>query len=154
MAHRNASETVCVLWRLGFASPAVQQEENMRHAQISAYLLLVTGFLHTLIGVIDGFPQLAAMTRGGLIATAAASPEREAIFWFLVTGVALLLAGLLALGYERPLPAAFGWGLLALSVVGTVLLGPSGFLLVIPQAVYVLVVSHRNGRHRVLQESH
>ncbi len=119
----------------------------MRHARVSGYLLLTTGILHTLIGLVDGYPQLAAMARGGLVATAAASPEREAIFWFLVTGVALLLTGLLALGYERPLPASFGWGLLALSAVGSVLLGPSGFLLVIPQAVYILVVSRGISRH-------
>ena len=115
----------------------------MKHARISAYFLLVTGSLHTLIGFVDGYPQLAAMARDGLFNTVTTSPEREAIFWFLVTGVALILTGLLALGFERPLPASFGWGLLALSVVGTVLLGPSGFLLVIPQALYILVVSRR-----------
>ena len=115
----------------------------MKHARISAYLLLVTGSLHTLIGVVDGFPQLVAVASEGLLNTVTVSPEREAIFWFLVTGVSLILTGLLALGYERPLPASFGWGLLVLSVVGTIVLGPSGFLLVIPQAVYILIVSRR-----------
>lgn len=124
----------------------------MIHGRISAYLLLATGTLHTVTGLVDGYPHLAAMARDGLVGTAAGSPERAAVFWFLVTGVALFLTGLLALGYERPLPAAFGWGLLALSVVGTVLLGPSGFLLVIPQAVYVLVVSRQDGRSRVTQK--
>ena len=116
----------------------------MNHARTSAYLLIATGTLHTVTGLVDGFPQLAAMARDGLVATAARSSEREAIFWFIVTGVALVLTGLLALGYERPLPAAFGWGLLALSVAGTVVLGPSGFLLLIPQAVYVLAASRRH----------
>lgn len=115
----------------------------MNHARISAYLLLVTGSLHTLIGVVYGYPQLVAMASEGLLNTVTVSPEREAIFWFLVTGVSLILTGLLALGYERPLPASFGWGLLVLSVVGTVVLGPSGFLLMIPQAIYSLVVSRR-----------
>lgn len=124
----------------------------VNHARISAYLLLVTGALHTLTGLVDGYPQLAAMARDGFIKTVAVSPVREAVFWFLVTGVALMLTGLLALGFERPLPAPFGWGLLVLSVIGTVVLGPSGFLLIIPQAVYILVAPRLGGRPRVLQK--
>lgn len=121
----------------------------MRHARISGYLLLVTGFLHTLIGVVAGYPYLAAMAEDGIISTVSASPEREAAFWFLVAGFGFLLSGLLALGYDRPLPASFGWVLLVLSVVGALLLGPSGFLLVIPQAVYILVVSRRTVYQRM-----
>ncbi len=123
----------------------------MKHARISAYLILATGFIHSLIGFTDGYAQLAPMLREGLFATVTASPEREAAFWFLVTGVAFVLTGLLALASERPLPASFGWGLLALSVAGTVLLGPSGFLLVIPQAIYILVVARRTNQRRVLE---
>lgn len=121
----------------------------MRHAKISAYLLLVMGTLHTFIGLIDGYPLFLEMVREGLLNTVAVSPEREAIFWFLVSGIALILTGLLALGYEHPLPASFGWGLLILSLVGTLMLGPSGFLLVIPQAIYILVVSRRISYQRV-----
>jgi Family of unknown function (DUF6463) len=115
----------------------------MKHAHISGYLLLLTGFLHTLIGLVDGSPQLVAMAQDGFINTATASPEREAIFWFLVSGLALFLTGLLALGYDRPLPASFGWGLLLLGLAGAFMLGPSGFYLVIPQALYILVVAYR-----------
>lgn len=115
----------------------------MKHARISGYLLFLTGLLHILIGVVDGYPYLAAMVEDGVVYTVTASLEREAIFWFLVAGVGFVLAGLLALGYERPLPASFGWGLLSLAVVGALMLGPSGFLLVIPQAVYILVAAYR-----------
>jgi Family of unknown function (DUF6463) len=120
----------------------------MKHARISGYLLLVTGILHTLIGLVDGYPQLLAMAQDGFINTATASPEREAIFWFLVCGLALVLVGLLALGYDRPLPASFGWGLLLLSLAGAFMLGPSGFFLVIPQAIYILVVAYYTAQKR------
>lgn len=115
----------------------------MNHAQISGFLLVTTGCLHTLIGVLDGNPLLAAMLGEGLVGTVTASLERQLLFWFLVSGAALILMGLLALGYDRALPASFGWGLLLLSVVGSLVLGPSGFLLIIPQAIYVLVVAYR-----------
>ena len=124
----------------------------MRHARISAYLLLVTGTFHTLIGLVDGYPQFAAMARDGLFGTATASPEREAIFWFLIAGFGFLLSGLLALGFGRPLPASFGWVLLALGLIGTIFIPVSGFLLVVPQAVYVLVAAHRGDRPRVRQQ--
>lgn len=120
----------------------------MKHARISGYLLLVTGLLHTLIGVVDGYPYLAAMVEDGFVNTVTASLERGVIFWFLVAGVGLILSGLLALGYERPLPASFGWGLLALAVVGALMLGPSGFLLAIPQALYVLIVAYRTPKRQ------
>lgn len=77
----------------------------MRHARISAYLLLVTGTFHTLIGLVDGYPQFAVMARDGLFDTVTASPEREAIFWFLIAGFGFLVSGLLALGYKRLLSA-------------------------------------------------
>jgi Family of unknown function (DUF6463) len=119
----------------------------MKHARISGYLLLLTGFLHTLIGLVDGYPQLLEMARDGFINTATASFERQVIFWFLVCGIALFLAGLLALGYDRPLPASFGWSLLLLSVIGALVLGLSGFYLLIPQAIYILVVAYRTTRN-------
>ena len=52
---------------------------------------------------------------------------------------------LLALGFGRPLPASFGWALLTLSLIGTIFIPLSGFLLVIPQALYILVVSRQAG---------
>jgi low temperature requirement protein LtrA len=114
----------------------------MKHARISGYLLLLTGLLHTLISLVEGYPQLLAMAQDGFINTVTLSPEREAIFWLLVCGIALFLAGLLALGYDRSLPASFGWGLLLLSLTGALILGPSGFYLVTPQAIYILVVAY------------
>lgn len=86
------------------------------------------------------------MLREGSIGAAAASVERQMLIWFLVSGLALILLGMLALGYQKILPVSFGWGLLLLSVVGVLALGPSGFLLIVPQAVYILVVAYRRKR--------
>ena len=118
----------------------------MKHARISGILLVLTGILHTLIGAVDGYPLLGAMLREGSIGAAAASVERQMLIWFLVSGLALILLGMLALGYQKILPVSFGWGLLLLSVVGVLALGPSGFLLIVPQAVYILVVAYRRKR--------
>lgn len=116
----------------------------MNHARLSGILLIVTGCLHTLTGFIDGYPIWEEMFRDGLIGTATGSVERQMLFWFCVTGIALVLVGLLALSYPKVLPVSFGWALLLLSVVGVLVLGPSGFLLLIPQALYMLVVTYRS----------
>lgn len=47
----------------------------MKHARISGYLLVITGLLHTLIGVVDGYPYLTAMTRSSLINTVTTLPS-------------------------------------------------------------------------------
>lgn len=99
----------------------------MNHARISGLLLIITGCLHTLIGVVDGVPLLAAMVGEGLVGTATASLERQMLLWFLVCAAALILIGMLAFGYDRVLPASFDWGLLLLSVVGALVLDRPDF---------------------------
>ncbi len=116
-----------------------------RSARISGGLLLATGALHTLIGVAAGAELFRAMLAEGVLRTVTGS-EREAAFWFTVTGVSLLLTGGLAVGYGRSLPAGFGWGLLGLSVTGALFLGGSGFVLVLPQALYILLSARSNRR--------
>lgn len=112
-------------------------------ARLSGYLLIVTGSLHTLFGLVSGYPWLDEMVQEGVVGTAGASTERQYLVWFLVAGVGLILMGVLALGYREALPAGFGWGLLALSVLGVLLLPTSGFWLLIPQALFALATAYR-----------
>ncbi len=120
-----------------------RKEGTVRQAHLSGYLLLITGSLHTLLGVVRGYSQLLEMTRAGLVGTGNVSTERALTLWFLIAGVGIILMGLLALGYQEPLPAGFGWGLLALSLLGVLPFPTSGFWLLIPQALFVLVVAYR-----------
>ena len=115
----------------------------MRPARLSGYLLIITGSLHTLFGLVSGYPWLGEMVRDGVIGAADASTERQYLVWFLTSGVGLILMGVLALGYREALSGGFGWGLLALSLVGVILLPTSGFWLLIPQALFVLVTASR-----------
>lgn len=108
---------------------------------MSGWLLIATGVAHTLIGVAGGRAELAGMARDGVWRAALASQDRQQVTWFLMAGCMFLLSGLLALRFGRPLPSSFGWALGLVAVVGTALFGASGFLLVIPQAIYILIVS-------------
>ncbi len=112
----------------------------MSHARISGWLLVATGVLHTVLGLVRGRADLVAMLNEGLWRTALVSGERQQVVWFLMAGGMFLLSGLLALKFDRELPRSFGWMLAFIAVLGALVFGPSGFFLVIPQAIYILMV--------------
>ncbi len=104
---------------------------------------MATGFLHVVTGVLGQKDVLAAMLDDGLWESARAGTERQFASWFIATGVCFVLTGLAALDRERPLSAAFGWTLAFFGIVGCIVFGGSGFVLIVPQAIYVLVVQYR-----------
>lgn len=108
-----------------------------KHISRSAYLLIATGILHNLIGIGLGYSVLGDMLREGLFNSTHMQFDREAIFWFLFSGVAMMLWGMLMLKLEA-IPLSFSWSLLLLSCVGAIIMPLSGFWLVMPQALYML----------------
>lgn len=111
----------------------------LKSTKRSAYLLIATGILHNTIGLVFGVSVLADIFRAGLFNTVHPPYyEREAIFWFLFAGFAMMLWGALLLSMSH-VPKVFSVGLLVLCVLGAIMMPVSGFWLVIPQAVYMLV---------------
>jgi hypothetical protein len=106
--------------------------------KLSGRLLVATGALHTIVGVLLYAPYLLEMWQAGLWNSVEPHLGRMAVFWFLFFGFLLMMAGQVIARYTRPIPRGFGWGLLALSVVGAIMMPVSGFWLVIPQALYLL----------------
>ena len=114
-------------------------------------LLLGIGALHLLVGVLVHGQALADMAREGVIGTLAPRAgalllDREAAFWFEMSGVGLLLLGGLALWAERRvgmLPASLGWSLLAMVALGVLVAPLSGFWFLLAPAVVILLRSRR-----------
>ena len=107
------------------------------HIKRSAYFLIATGILHTVVGFIVGFEILSTMVQEGLFNTTQLKFDREAIYWFLFSGFAIILGGLLVLELNR-IPKSFSWSLLLLSLVGIFIMPVTGLWLVIPQAIYMI----------------
>lgn len=109
-----------------------------KQTKISGWLLIMTGIIHNSLGVVFGHSTLAEIGRAGFF-NAVHPPlwQREAIFWFLAAGFAMMMWGMLILALER-VPSSFGWSLFAFTVVGVCVMPVSGFWLVLPQAVYML----------------
>ena len=110
-------------------------------------LLMGTGALHTVIGVLGFRRTLVEIHRGRYLNTIGRDPERNAVLWYLTTGALLVILGQLARSAQArtgEVPRSLGWGLLSISVPGVVLLPASGFWLVLGQALLVLTKARRN----------
>jgi len=104
--------------------------------------LVIIGIIHNLLGFFAGWQVLLDAADAGLIGVWDAPPARGRIFWFLVTGFALIAIGLLATQLERS-GVAIPWSFIVffglLTLTGVVLMPASGFwLLLFPVAVCLI----------------
>jgi hypothetical protein len=117
--------------------------------RLSGPLLLATGVLDLLYVLVFHSRQLAAIAGDGFFGAVELDPSqlgRETAFWHLTFGaMVVILGGLVHWTQSRTgtLPAFLGWSLLALGLFGAILVPVSGFWLVLPQAVMMLVVARR-----------
>lgn len=127
---------------------------------LSGTLLMAVGGLDLLYVVVFHSRQLAAVAGDGFFAAVEIGPahlDREVAFWHLVFGfTVLVLGGLIRWTQARTgtLPSFLGWSLLALGVFGAVLVPVSGFWLLPPLAVLMLVTArHEESQARNVNEA-
>jgi uncharacterized protein DUF6463 len=114
-------------------------------------LLMATGALDLLYVLVFHARQVAAIAQNGFFNAVDPSPsfstfDRETAFWHLMFGaIALILGGLVHWSQDRTgtLPSFLGWSLLALGLAGVVLMPFSGFWMILPLAVLMVVVARR-----------
>lgn len=117
--------------------------------RLSGPLLMATGVLDLLYVLVFHFRQLAAIAGDGFFGAVEFDPsqlDRETAFWHLTFGaMVVILGGLVHWTQSRTgtLPSFLGCSLLALGLFGAILVPVSGFWLVLPQAVIMLVVAWR-----------
>ncbi len=107
-----------------------------------------TAVLHTAFGLLPKIygEEWSEFSRLRLWKSVSIANDRNmAAFWFVIFGPTLFLAGLAIYEIEMAgigLPRSFGWTLLGVSAVGSVMCPKSGFtILLLPQAIYYLVSS-------------
>jgi hypothetical protein len=113
----------------------------MSFSKNSGNLLIATGVLHNIIGFVMGWNVLADIVKSGFVNSIHEEMDRNAIFWFLFGGFAMIMLGKLMQDYIKAgssLPKWLGVSLLVLSLTGAIMMPVSGFWLVIPQALLVL----------------
>lgn len=104
--------------------------------------LVGVSVLHTLFAIVAFRGVYSALFDRGFVNAVGSDPISSAAVWFFLFGPALFLCGIAVSALERssqPLPKLLGWGLLLLAVLGIALMPASGFWLVLPPAVAILL---------------
>ena len=137
----------------------------------SGTLLVATGVLHCVCGVYIGLATLTRIGGDGVLNAILVSGvskellsthlfgaidlttnvdvlQRLALFWFVFSGSFWIGTGFLCQSvikrHGNPLPAHWGWFLVAFGALGCLLVPLSGFWLIVPQGVLV-VLANRTG---------
>lgn len=119
-----------------------------RFYRYTGLIFMLTGILHVVTGVVVFRHLFNAMVAMGLVNSAREPVDHQLAFWFTFTGLVMGLTGYLMDWVVRQkglvLPGTFGYVLTGLCVVGIVLIPPSGFWLVLPQGIYLIIHSRRS----------
>jgi hypothetical protein len=94
--------------------------------------LVGIGVIHSLFGFVVFRGIINVLVSEGLFNTVNNQPEREQAFWFLFTGFAWIILGLLVDWLEKSSnkpPSFLGWAFLTMTVVGAFIMPISGIWL-------------------------
>lgn len=120
----------------------------MKLAQNSGNLLIATGLIHNLLGLVMGRETLVQIIDSGFINSINTQMDRNALFWFLFSGIMMMILGKLMQDFlsenSRPLPASLGYYLLAITIIGCIMMPLSGFWIVLPQAILIITAARKN----------
>ena len=115
----------------------------------SGILLVATGILHTVVGIVLFLPYLWAIIKNGLFNALWVSWEvgfdadLSFAFWFLLCGIIIIILGQILHYYikkeQKPAPAFLAYWFLGMSAIGCIIIPVSGFWLFIPQALIIIV---------------
>jgi hypothetical protein len=127
----------------------------MKTWKYSGILLVATGILHTVVGIVLCRNYLWIIIKNRLFNTLWISREEgfdsnlSFAFWFLICGIVIIILGQTLHYYikkeQKPAPAFLAYWLLGLSVLGCIIIPVSGLWLFIPQALIIIVanISHK-----------
>ena len=103
--------------------------------------IIGVALLHTVFALVVAGEHYQQMLRSGLI-NSATSPQANIAIWFLLFGVLLFIAGLLLLALEQAeqaIPRLAIYPLLGLTVLGVSVMPASGFWLMFPPLVALII---------------
>lgn len=105
--------------------------------------LIAVSAIHTVFAIIVFRDGLTSIIKRGVFNTADSDAMTAAVVWFVLFGAMLFVCGLAIAALEKSpsgyIPKSIGWSLLALGILGVTLMPASGFWLVFPPAIAVLI---------------
>ncbi len=123
-------------------------------------LLMATGVLDILYVLIFHLRQIAAIAGDGFVNAVEpnvsfSTLDREVAFWHFTFGATVLILGALihwAQNRTWTLPAFLGWAVLAIGAGGVILMPVSGFWIVLPQGVLMILAARQAPSPAAAQE--
>ncbi|MDR2870543.1 MAG: DUF6463 family protein [Deferribacteraceae bacterium] len=119
----------------------------MKIWKYSGLFLIITGIIHTAVGLMFGWSAHVEIIRAGLFNTIAQSIEHSYAFWFLICGFIIISFGQILHHYikrdQRPAPLFFGYSMLIFAILGAIVIPVSGFWLFIPQALIIIIANKK-----------
>lgn len=126
----------------------------------SGYYLIATGILHSVIGLILGWETLLAMHQDNWLASTMIGDQilfdREAISWFLLSGIFWILFGLMlqkALDEGFIPPVSLAWGFVLIGILVAIIMPISGAYLFIVQGIILLLGRKKANSIKPLQQA-
>ena len=113
--------------------------------------LFAVGMIHLSFGLVFMHDTLALLWSEGLWNSVNGQPPREQVFWFLCTGIMLLIVGVLVNqveGQGLTVPRFVTWMFTGLVVVGVVVMPISGIWLLIPPALGMVIRRQQSTEER------
>jgi hypothetical protein len=111
------------------------------------YWVMVVAVLHTVFAVVMFGNELSSIVQRGVFNTVQGNLKTAATVWFFLFSGMLFICGLALRHLEAtssgPLPKSLGWGLLVMGLVGVVLMPTSGFWLIFPAALAILIFKQK-----------
>ena len=105
--------------------------------------LIAVSILHVIFAIAVFRKVFALVVERGLVNAVGADPLSQLAVWFILFGAMLFISGVSIDALERAssnhVPKLIGWCLLGLGALGAALLPVSGFWLIFPPAIAVLV---------------
>ena len=105
--------------------------------------LIAVSAIHTLFAIIVFNDVLRNIVLDGMFDTVGDDPLKGAVVWFLLFGFVLFICGIAIDEIEKKstsaIPLSIGWSIVALSALGVILMPASGFWLMFPPAVAILI---------------
>lgn len=104
--------------------------------------LMGVAILHTLFAFMMFGKVLTGVVQRGIFNAVGSDAVVGTVVWFVLFGGLLFICGLTVAVLEKvstSLPKSLGWGLMGLGTLGAVLMPASGFWLVFPPAIAVLM---------------
>ncbi|NHC33723.1 DUF6463 family protein [Scytonema millei] len=115
--------------------------------RLSGYWLYATSIIHVLVGLWLYAEPLSNIARSGFFNAVDPFCDRNTAFWFLMVVPLLFAMGQLCCWAQIQsitLPNFLGWCLLVTALVGIFLMPISGFWLLIPPSVLIIITSHQS----------